>query len=123
MNLPDIGKTPAFLSIPDPSAALNASLWTGYFDTGLETMLQGFKGLHADINLYFVDTFSIFNQFPVGSPEWLELFWVDGFHPSAAGHELIYQAAAVPEPGTLLLFAVGLMGMAGMMRRKSAERE
>lgn len=118
-NLPDVGKTPAFISLPDPSTAQIASLWTGYFDTGLVTMLNIFEGRHTDIKLYFVDTFSIFNQFPVGSSAWLELFWIDGFHPSAAGHELIYQAAAsaVPEPSALLLFAVGLIGIVVITQR------
>ena len=123
-NLPDVGKTPAFLSLADPSAAQNASLWTGYFDAGLASMLHTFGDQHTDINLYMVDTFSIFNQFSLGSQEWLDLFWTDGFHPSAAGHQLIYEAAAsaVPEPTSMFLFAVGLMGLAGRTRKRLAAK-
>jgi outer membrane lipase/esterase len=50
------------------------------------------------------------------------LFW-DGIHPSAAGHQLIagemlQLAQAIPEPGTWLLMALGLVGLVGWKRRQ-----
>ena len=85
-----------------------ASSWTVDFNLGLSSVLQSFGTTHADINLYFVDAFSMFQQYPVGSPEWSSLFWFDGFHPSSIGHEMMFQTAQrvidpVPEPATMAL--------------------
>jgi len=126
-NLPNIGNTPFFAAIPDLSAPQNATLWRGFFNTSLETMLQGFGGMHTDINLYFIDIFSIFDQYAVSSRDWQDLFWTDGFHPSATGHEVIDQTATVaahpvPEPGSSLLLASGMAGIAWFKRRKTPAR-
>jgi len=119
-NLPDVGKTPDLYYNPDPTLSIGASIWTNAFNTGLIAMLNGFNAAHNDINLNLIDTFSIFNQYTVGSQEWQDLFWIDGFHPSHIGHELIYQAAAaaVPEPSTVVLFLTGLVCLAGVLGRK-----
>ena len=121
-NLPDIGQTPAFL-FADPTNSPVASSWTMAYNMTLDGLLYNFDKLHDDVNLFFVDTFSIFDQFEAGSSEWLELFWVDGFHPSSVGHNLIFEAALsavqpVPEPATLLLFATGLTALAGARQRQ-----
>lgn len=114
-NLPDIGRTPAILG------EQMASDWTAGFNSGLDRMLQEFRCNHTDITLIPLDIFTLFNQFEVGSDEWASLFWVDGFHPSSRGHEIIYQAAVagikpVPEPATMVLFSLGITGLAGMRR-------
>ncbi len=121
-NLPDIGKTPAFI-LGDPDNSPVASQWTMAFNMTLDGLLYDFDNLHSDVNLFAVDTFSIFDQFTPGTPEWLELFWVDGFHPSAVGHDQIYQAtvkamAPVPEPATILLFGAGLTALVGARRKR-----
>ena len=48
------------------------------------------------------------------------LFW-DGIHPTAAGHHLLANAmiAFVPEPGTIVLVALGLFGLAAGRKRRS----
>lgn len=49
------------------------------------------------------------------------LFW-DGIHPTAKGHQLIADAmltAAVPEPSSYLLFALGLTGLLAYKRRQA----
>lgn len=121
-NLPDIGKTPSFF-LKDPGISPLASAWSSAFNSGLEKMLYDFGELYADVDLFFVDAFTIFEQYDAGSPEWNELFWDDGFHPSSAGHTRIFEAAVsamdpVPEPATLLLFATGLAGFARARRTK-----
>ncbi len=124
-NLPNIGSTPAALGGYLPP---NATPWTMDFNYQLDSMLNVFANSYTDVNLFAVDTFTLFEHYPVGSAEWLNLFWVDGFHPSSAGHELVFNAAIstlepTPEPTTFLLFCTGLAGIVGFSRRRSvAER-
>jgi phospholipase/lecithinase/hemolysin len=120
-NLPDIGATPAFYSGPNQGAATG---WTTLFNLNLEVVLADFEEGHDDATLYRLDAYGLFAGFTPGTPEWAELFWVDGFHPSSIGHQLIADTAycsVVPEPATLLLVGAGLMGLAalGGLRRIS----
>lgn len=122
-NLPNIGATPALL-LAGETASLGATAWTQFFNNALAAMLQNFSTLHSDTTIYFVDMFGAFDMFPVNSPGWAELFWnIDGFHPSAAGHQLIFETvlaevAPVPEPSTAVLLLTGLIGVYSAKRRK-----
>lgn len=125
LNLPDIGKTPEFVALGASAAAI-ASAWTVNFNHELATMLLDFVDAHADSNLMTADVYHCFSEYTVGSSDWEDLFWVDGFHPSAEGHDLIFTEARnaiapVPEPGTLLLFGYGFVCLCGarIVRRKN----
>jgi phospholipase/lecithinase/hemolysin len=122
-NLPDIGSTPALFYQGSYLAGV-ATEWTMNFNSALSASLQDFTEKHSDVNLFFIDSFTIFQQYPVTTAEWLNLFWtVDYFHPSEAGHQLIFDTVvsaleAVPEPSTLILYGFGLTGIVLMGRRK-----
>ena len=117
-NLPDIGLTPLMYNTPTQGLA---SAWTLGFNTALETVLSGFRTAHTDVNIYTLDAYGIFSSYLPMTQAWSELFWVDGFHPSASGHQLIFEAAAaaIPEPTTIALLGFGLLGIAGVSRKKS----
>jgi phospholipase/lecithinase/hemolysin len=126
-NLPDIGYTPDYYNdVKGPGTMADASAWTIGFNTALEAELADFKNAHADVDVYFLDVFMLFNDYietdPSGDiiniPEWEALFW-DEVHPSEIGHNMIAQGAydalnPVPVPPPVLLLFTGLIGLAGM---------
>lgn len=119
-NLPDIGSTPAFYYGENAKVA---TYWTLGFNAQLENVLSVFKKNYEDAILYELDAFDIFSSFEPGTSKWSKLFWNDGFHPSSTGHQLIAdyaynEVAPVPEPSTIVLMGLGLVGLAGLGRKK-----
>ncbi|PIE61727.1 MAG: hypothetical protein CSA29_01775 [Desulfobacterales bacterium] len=131
LNLPDIGVTPRFIDqmtippLPAPQmTSSQATQWTIGFNDALANVVTTFETPHTDINLYRLNVRKAFNDFSAGTPEWAELFWIDGFHPSSKGHQLIAHTALtqlglVPAPTSIVLIASSMIVIA-RFRRKQA---
>ena len=134
-NLPDVGLTPAVTQYGSTVSAAATTL-TQQYNQGLWQIVQGFD--NAGFNVYEADLFG-FNHAVFSNPAAYgftnitspclqsnvacanpdEYFYWDSFHPTAAtgrllGAELI---SSVPEPSTMLLLWLGLIGLMGIRRR------
>jgi len=133
-NTPNLGAAPATLAVEavQPGAAALATGVAASMNLALATRLSGEVGVTtfdlfglvgaviddpASYGLSNVTGACIAGACDVAS----YLFW-DGIHPSNKGHQLIasaFIAQVVPEPGTWLMFVVGLGGLALCARRRA----
>ncbi len=127
-NMPDLGLTPDFYGDATATAyaaqfnaMLKASLPTGvtYVDTfGLMHQIESNPAAYGITDL----TDPCFTGTSVCSDPSQYLFW-DGFHPTTSTDAILaadFEAAATPEPSSILLLSTGIAGLAGMLRRRRA---
>jgi phospholipase/lecithinase/hemolysin len=142
LNLFDAGKIPGLLGTPEGAAATAYAQAYNYY---LALYLTGLDAYLTNAEIVQFDFFSALNKvlanpsgygFEVTDKACLDnlqnglcnasnmdkwVWWDAIGHPTTSTHRLLGAAlaAAVPEPATVLLVAVGLLGIAASQRRKS----
>jgi phospholipase/lecithinase/hemolysin len=148
MNMPNLGATPLmngenlwatglfgpdviFTDTPEYGEALSKG-----FNCSLAITQAIMEWCLPDLNLFSIDIFALMDEF-IASDVFADtthmgildqanadgyLFW-DAIHPTTFAHGLIAdavysQVAPVPEPSTIVLMGLGLVGLAGLGRKK-----
>ena len=126
---PNVGATPAALSGGPAFAGLATSI-SSAFSGALQARVAGEAGV-TFFNVFNITNGIVANPGAFGLTNVTDacgavlgcdpskyLFW-DGIHPTSGGHALIASSmlAAVPEPSSMLLLALGICGLLAWRRR------
>jgi phospholipase/lecithinase/hemolysin len=140
-NLPPLGFIPQTLGAP-PAVATAAEIAAQAFNTQWAADIGALEAAHPGISIEGLDTFGLFQSIAtnpaayglanitVPAANFLNgglnvnpdtfLFW-DLQHPTSRGHEILADAAAVPEPSTVALAGFGF-ALLVVARRRRARR-
>jgi len=144
VTVPDLGQTPEGLAAGPPASAALSELSAGFDNTlingsgPIPSLAELAAGNSVDISV--LNTYSLLDSIAAdpalygftnvtdpcltNSPDFMGgtvcatpdqyLFWDESGHPTAAGHQIIADAAlsiVTPEPASIFLLAVGLSGL------------
>ncbi len=140
-NMPDLGLTPEAIA-GGSNAQAGASLLSESFNQALANAYGGLAASLTGAHLYLFDTLSAHRALIAGSPgngftnvtqgcvsaatciadNGAGYFYWDQIHPTAAVHAILggEMLAAVPEPQTVLLMAVGVIAVLGFAGRRQS---
>lgn len=142
-NLPDLGLTPEAREADDVAPGVTASDAATFASVAFNQQLSAAYGSLAakwsDEKFYYFDAFGAQHAITAGSPgngfsnvstgclstagcdPSAFLYW-DQIHPTAMAHQVLghQMLAAVPEPQTMLMMALGLVGLSAACRRRRA---